>query len=498
MDLSDAYVALLSDLDGIFSMVVVSVVGLAMVVIDAFRNDHRSLPWLGGTALAVGIVWELSALGRAPDTALFGAVRTGGFAAFVNLIVLAVGLLSIVLSVPYLDRLKHAYGEVYALILFATAGMILLGTANSLVSIFVGLETMSVCLYIMTGLVREDEGSVEAALKYFLLGAFSTGFFLYGIALLYGATGTMVLPEMAAGLEASGSVLLFWGGVALLLIGFLFKVSAAPFHMWTPDVYQGAPTTLTGYMSTASKASAFAALILVLFYALPLERWSFVLAVIAVITMVLGNVLALSQPNVKRMLAYSSIAHAGYILVGLAAATVSGYAGVLYYLLVYAVMNVGAFGVMAFLEWDGKEGREQTLDSLAGIGFRRPVLATAMGFFMFSLTGLPPLAGFTGKWFVFAPAVNAGLTWLVFIAVLMSAVSAYYYLRVIYVFWMLSPEEVPAAAAARNEAFPVPTASVAVIVACAVSLLLLFVLSGNVMGFAEGLFEQGTAMAGMP
>ncbi len=497
MDLSQAYVTLFSELGGVFSMAFVSLVGLVMVVVDSFRNDHPSLPWLGGGALAVGIVWELFALAGEPGTALFGAVRTGGFAAFVNLIILTAGLLSIVLSVPYLRRLEHNYGEVYVLVLFATAGMIMLGTANSLVSVFVGLETMSICLYIMTGLVREDEGSIEAALKYFLLGAFSTGFFLYGIALLYGATGTMYLPEMAAGLEASGSTLMFWGGVALLLIGFMFKVSAVPFHMWTPDVYQGAPTTLTGYMSTASKASAFAARILVLFYALPPERWSLVLAVIAVVTMVLGNVLALSQPNVKRMIAYSSIAHAGYVLVGLAAGTAAGYAGALYYLLVYAVMNIGAFGVMAFLEWDGKEGREQTLDSLAGIGLQRPVLGASMGFFMFSLTGLPPLAGFTGKWFVFAPAVNAGLTWLVFIAVLMSAVSAYYYLRVIYVFWMLSPDDVPEAASVKGKLFPVPAASVAVIVACAVSLLLLFVLAGNVMGFAEGLFATG-AMAAMP
>lgn len=498
MDLSQAYVTLFSELDGIFSMALVSLVGLVVVVVDAFRNDHPSLPWIGAAALLVSMMWEVLALGDAPGTVLFDAIRTGGFAAFVNLIILGSGLLTIVLSVPYLDRLKRAYGEVYALILFATAGMIMLATANTLISVFVGLETMSICLYIMTGLVREDEGSIESALKYFLLGAFSTGFFLYGIALIYGATGTMVLPEMTAGLEASGSTLLFWGGVALLFIGFMFKVSAVPFHMWTPDVYQGAPTTLTGYMSTASKASAFAALILVLFYALPAERWSVVLAMIAIVTMVLGNVLALSQPNVKRMLAYSSVAHAGYVLVGLTAATPAGYAGALYYLLVYAVMNIGAFGVMAFLEWDGKEGREQTLDSLAGIGFRRPVLGSAMGFFMFSLTGLPPLAGFTGKWFVFAPAVNAGLTWLVLIAVLMSAVSAYYYLRVVYVFWMLSPEDVPEAAKAQNAAFPVPASSVAVIVACAVTLLVLFVLSGDVMGFAEGLFQQAGPMASMP
>jgi NADH-quinone oxidoreductase subunit N len=220
------------------------------------------------------------------------------------------------------------------------------------------------------------------------------------------------------------------------MIGFFFKVSAAPFHMWTPDVYQGAPTTLTGFMSTTSKTAAFSALILVLFFALPVERWTLVFAVIAVITMIVGNIVALAQANVKRMLAYSSIAHAGYVLVGLAAGTTEAYAGALYYLLVYTLMNVGAFGVMALVEWDGKAGQEQTLDSLSGVGLRRPVLGVTMGFFMFSLTGFPPLGGFLGKYAIFAPAIDAGLTWLVIIAVLASAISAYYYLRVLYVFFM--------------------------------------------------------------
>ncbi len=498
MDLSQAYASFGADLAGIFSMALVSVVGLALVVLDAFRNNDRSIPWIGGAAVLVAIGWEVLSLGAESGTVFFGAIRTGGLAALINLIILFSGLVSIILSVPYLKRIEHNYGEVYALIMFATAGMIMLGTANSLVSIFVGLETMSVCLYIMTGLVREDEGSIESALKYFLLGAFSTGFFLYGIALIYGATGTMYLPEMTGALSSTEPNLLFWAGVALLMIGFMFKVSAVPFHMWTPDVYQGAPTTLAGYMSTASKASAFAALILVLYYALPAERWSFVLAVIAVITMVMGNVLALSQPNVKRMLAYSSIAHAGYVLVGLAAGTAAGYAGALYYLLVYAVMNLGAFGVMAFLEWDGKGGRMQTLDSLAGAGFQRPLLGVTMGFFMFSLTGLPPLAGFTGKYFVFAPAVDAGLTWLVIIAVLASAVSAYYYLRVIYVFWMRAPEEVPEAQQVDFATMPAPSLLPAtVLVVCAVALLVLFVGSGGVIGFADAFFHEAS-MAALP
>ena len=478
MELGNVYDAFLADMGRTASLVLVTCAGLLLVVWDAFRNNAREIPWIAGGVFAVGIVIELFRLDVEAGTAFYAMVRTGGYASFVNIMLLVGGLLTVILSIPYLEKIQHAYGEVYALILFATVGMITLGTANNLVTIFVGLETMSICLYVMTGLMREDVGATESALKYFLLGAFATGFFLYGIALLYGATGTMYLPEMAAGLAASGSTLLFWAGVALLMIGFFFKVGAAPFHMWTPDVYQGAPTTLTGFMSTTSKTAAFSALILVLFLALPVERWTLVFAVIAVITLVVGNVIALAQANVKRMLAYSSIAHAGYMLVGLAAGTPEAYSGALYYLLVYTLMNIGAFGVMALLEWDGKGGREQTLDSLAGVGLRRPVLGVTMGFFMFSLTGFPPLGGFLGKYAIFAPAIDAGLTWLVVIAVLASAVSAYYYLRVLYVFFMHSPQDEPTASDLSTRPLIVPVSSAAVLVFCAAALLVLGIFPG--------------------
>ena len=478
IELARVYQTLAADLGDAASLLIVTLVGLGIVVWDAYRNDAREIPWVTGGAFLVATIIEVTRLDVESGTIFYGMLRSGGFAAFVNIIVLLSGLLTVVLSVPYLHQIRHGYGEVYALILFATVGMITLGTANNLVTVFVGLETMSICLYILTGLIREDVGATEAALKYFLLGAFSTGFFLYGIALLYGATGTMYLPEMSAGLEQSGSNVLFWGGVALLLVGFLFKVSAAPFHMWTPDVYQGAPTTLTGWMSTATKAAAFASLILILYFALPSERWDMVLAVVAVVTMILGNVLAIAQSNVKRMLAYSSIAHAGYLLVGLAAGSATAYSGALYYLLVYTIMNIGAFGVMALLEWDENAGREQTLDSLAGVGLRKPLLGVTMGFFMFSLTGFPPLGGFLGKYAIFAPAVEAGFTWLVIIAVLASAISAYYYLRVLFVFFMRSPEDESSAAAVSGMMFPVPWASAAVLVFCAVALLVLGVLPG--------------------
>ena len=483
----------MADFAACFPLVVVVAVGLLVVLLDAFKNDAVSIPWLTGGALLVGLGWELAHLNVPGGTAFYGMVRTGGFASFVNVILFGSGFLTVVLMAPYLDRIRHHYGEVYALLLFSIAGMVLLGTGNNLVTLFVGLETMSVALYILTALVRDDEGGIESGLKYFLLGAFSSGFFLYGIALLYGATGTMYLPAMPDGLARTGATGLFWGGVGLLLVGFLFKVSAAPFHMWTPDVYQGAPTPLTGFMATASKASAFAGLIVVLSSALPAERWQLVLAVVAVVTMVVGNVIAYSQRNVKRLLAYSSIAHAGYVLVGLAAGTPAGYAGALYYLLVYAVMNVGAFGVMAYLEWDGKEGREQTLDSLAGIGFRRPLLGVVMGFCMLSLLGFPPLAGFFGKVFVFAPAVEAGLSWLVVVGVLASAVSAAYYLRVLWVMWMKAPEE----GAAPVEVGGLPRGAAAALVACA-ALLVLLSFAPTLVPFAERFFAPAATVAVLP
>jgi NADH-quinone oxidoreductase subunit N len=481
-----------ADFVACLSLVLVSLMGCVVIAVDAFRNDSPSIPWLTALTLGGALAWELFQLGDPTGTAFFGQVRTGGFAAFLNIIILVSGLFTVVLAGPYLRAIGHHFGEVYGLILFATAGMIALGTANSLVMLFVGLETMSVCLYILTGLVRGDVGSVESALKYFLLGAFSTGFFLYGIALLYGATGTMYLPELAAGLARTDAQAMFWSGAALLFIGFFFKVSAAPFHMWTPDVYQGAPTPLTGYMATASKASAFAALILVLASAMPSMQWRLGVAVVALVTMVLGNVLALAQGNVKRMLAYSSIAHAGYVLTGIAAGTPEGYAGALFYLLVYAIMNVGAFGVMAYLEWDGKEGREQTLDSLAGVALRRPLLGVVMAFFMLSLLGFPPLAGFFGKFFVFAPAVRAGLTWLVVVGVLASAVSAGYYLRVLYVMWMRPAEE-----GAAESKIRLPAGAAAVLVVCAV-LLVALSLAPGLVSMATDFFTATPPLAAAP
>lgn len=491
------YDFLLPDIAGTAPILLVALVGVVVIVLDAFRNDHGSIPWLGGAALITSIGIEYARLVAGDvSSAFFGHVITGGFASFVNIVILFGALCSIVLSVPYLKKTNHNYGEVHAMMLFATTGMMVLANAGSMITLFVGLETMSICLYVLTGLVRERERANESALKYFLLGAFSTGFFLYGIALLYGATETMMLSEIPAALAETERVGFFTVGLALVLIGLLFKVSAVPFHMWTPDVYQGAPTTLTAFMSTASKTAAFAAFILVLARLLPIETLGsstqHVLAIIAAVTMVIGNILALAQQNIKRMLAYSSIAHAGYMLTGLAAG-VMGYVGAMYYLIAYTVMNIGAFGVMAALEWDDEHGAEQTTDSLSGIGYRKPLLGVAMGVFMFALSGFPPLAGFFGKYFVFAAAIDSGMTWLAIIGVLASVVSAYYYLRVLVTFWMKDESE--ASARVQESPFAVPMLPTVVLVGCMVLLLVLGVIPGVLTDVASGFFADGGAAA---
>ena len=474
MDLSSAFDTILIDLAGGGSILWLSLVGVVVIVWDIFRNNAPQLPWIAALSVVVALVFEFDKVGNPSSSAFFSLIQTGGVASFISITILVSSLFSIILSAPYLRGIGRSYGEIYALMLFATSGMILLGTSNNMVTVFVGLETMSIALYILTGIVRNDEGALESALKYFLLGAFSTGFFLYGIALIYGATGTMYFTEMAVGYSVTELQPLFWVGVALFLVGFMFKVAAVPFHMWTPDVYQGAPTPLTGFMATASKAAAFAALVLVLYHGIGTlgpegAEWQRVLSLIALVTVVFGNILALTQGNVKRMLAYSSIAHAGYVLIALAAGTSEAYAGAVYYLLIYALMNIGAFGAIALLEWDGKEGRLQTLDSLAGIGFKKPLIGVTMGVFMFSLTGFPPLGGFFGKLAVFAPAIDAGLTWLAIVGVLASVFSGYYYLRVLYVFWMKPTTE--ADPAVQSASFPIPNSSSIILVTCAVLLL---------------------------
>lgn len=418
--------------------IVTATAGLAAMMFAAYNTDMRTV-WAVSTA-SVLVALAISIRDLTGEEALLfsGMVAYGGTAAFGSMVVLLGTFFTFLLSRDYLEKIGHHYGEVYALMLFGTTGMIVLASSTDLVSTFVGLETMSVCLYVLAGLVKEEKRSVEASLKYFLLGAFSTGFFLYGIALLYGAAGSTSLTEIAAVVDKG---LIYWAGVALLLVGFFFKISAVPFHMWTPDVYQGSPTPVTGYMATAAKTSAFVALILILARGLQgsVDAWAPVFEIVAIATMVVGNLIALAQHNIKRMLAYSSIAHAGYALVGLTAGTLAGYDGVLFYLFAYTLMNIGAFAVLAYFETSGN--REiVNLEHIAGLGFKAPVLAVFLSVFLFSLAGMPPFAGFAGKYLVFAAAIDQGYIWLAVIGVLTSAAAAYYYIRVMVYLYFREPE----------------------------------------------------------
>lgn len=431
----------LSDIQAFLPGVIVALAGLIVILVEAVKPGSKSVFWITAISVAAALVAAIFQLGNPLTTAFSDMIVTGGMVAFGAIVILVGTFFSVFVSKDYLEGIGHDYSEVYALILFATTGMLCLAASNNLITLFVGLETMSICLYVMAGLFKNDKQGAEGALKYFLLGAFSTGFLLYGMALLYGATGSTSIPEIAA---AASTNLLFLAGTALLLVGFFFKVSAVPFHMWTPDVYQATPTTLTGYMATASKAATFIAFILVLSRAVPAFEGlnvALVISFVAIITMIFGNIIALVQDNLKRMLAYSSIAHAGYALVGLAAGTTEGYNAVLFYLFAYTIMNVGAFGVIAYYE------RNKGLDfsdvtNLAGLGFKQPLMGVILSIFLFSLAGIPPFVGFVGKYYVFAAAINADLLMLAIIGVLASAASVYYYLRVmVYLYFRESTKE---------------------------------------------------------
>jgi len=393
----------------------------------------------GGAAVTVA---------RDARRALFGGMFVhDGLTVFFTVLLCAIGAVAVLLSWDYVKRTRIHHGEYYALLLCATLGMIVMAGANDLITMFLGLELMSLSLYVLVGFRRNSLESNEAALKYFLLGAFASGFLLYGIALLYGATGTTSLPRMAAflaGTPLHHDPLLLVGGL-LLLAGLLFKVAAVPFHMWTPDAYEGAPTSVTAFMSAGAKAAAFAALLRFSLRVLgdaPIA-WGPVLSVIAVLTMTVGNVTALLQTNLKRMLAYSSIAHAGYVLVAVIAGGTAGASAALFYLAVYAAMNLGAFGVLTLL---GRGTQEPVLMAdVAGLGFRRPWLGLALTVFMLSLGGIPPTAGFMGKVYVFGTALQAGLVPLVVIGVLNSVVSVFYYLRVTVALYMEEPGGEPVA-----------------------------------------------------
>ncbi len=419
----------IQDIQAFLPGIIVAISGLAVILLEAYKKSANLTHMITVAGIGIGLLVSFQNLFAEPGTAFSGMIVYGGVGAFGSFIVLIGALFCVLISRDYLMDADLHNGEVYAMILFATTGMLGLAVSNDLITLFISLETMSICLYVMAGLFKGEKIGAEAGLKYFLLGAFSTGFLLYGIALIYGATGHTNLSEVAANAEPT---LLFIAGSGLLLVGLFFKIAAVPFHMWTPDVYQGTPTTLTAYMATAAKSATFVAFVLVLtrmFAVADAADWTLVIKVVAILTMIVGNLIALAQDNVKRMLAYSSIAHAGYLMVGLAAGTAAGYTGVLYYLFAYTLMNVGAFGVIAFYERN--RGLDFTeIDSYAGLGFKMPVMGVLLSIFLLSLAGIPPMVGFIGKYYVFAAAVQADMIPLALVGVLASAASVYYYLRV--------------------------------------------------------------------
>ena len=384
------------------------------------------------TLLGLGFcIFSAIATSGQRGVAFSGMIQTGGLTSFFFLIFFVAAALTVLISRSYLMRAGINYGEYYCMLLFSTVGMMLIAAANDLIIIFLGIELMSISLYVLAGFMRKRVKSNESALKYFLLGAFMTGVLLYGIALLYGTSGSTRFAILAEKFPVLMSDALFWVGVGFLLVGFSFKVGAVPFHMWVPDVYEGAPTTISAFMSTGGKAAAFSAFLLVFYHVFEVEspKLTNLLALLSAATMIVGNIIAISQQNLKRMLAYSSIAHAGYMLAGIAAGNDLGEIGILYYLSAYTFMSLGSFGVLSVLE--RREEMGLTFEDYSGLGYSRPFLAALMSVFMFSLSGIPPFAGFFGKYYVFAAAVKANLTWLAIVGVLTSAISVYYYLRLV-------------------------------------------------------------------
>jgi NADH-quinone oxidoreductase subunit N len=407
--------------------------GITVMVIDPLIKGtvKKELFWIAPLGLAVGFVLNLQRFQQGV-VAFSGALSLDEFSAYFNVIFIVGAFLAIVLARDYTANMNLKSNEYYALLLFSTSGMMILSSAKEFMSLFLGFEIMSISVYILSGFNRRSSRSSEAGVKYLVLGGFSSAILLYGIALIYGASGTIFLDQIAAKFDVNNP--LYLAGAALILVGFIFKIGAFPLHQWVPDIYEGAPMTVTGFMSVCVKAAAFAILLRVLFsgFSQIEADWTRVLWVVAAFTMTIGNLAAIAQRSVKRMLAYSSIAHAGYALVGVVAAHGGkelGLSSVLYYLFAYTFMNLGAFGVLSYLSKDGKEC--ETLDDISGLWERKPIIAVALGIFMFSLAGVPPTVGFFAKYRVFLSGVRAEYYWLVVIGVLNSVLSAYYYLRVL-------------------------------------------------------------------
>jgi NADH-quinone oxidoreductase subunit N len=439
------------------------------------RNKQSVLAWVALAVLAATGA-ALIPVADAHVQISHGLIAVDRFALFFKVIFLGSAALTVLMSVRYLEVEGTRAGEYYFLILCATLGMMFMAGGTDLITLFVGLETMAIAFYILAGFLKPSRRSNEAAVKYFLLGAFSLGILLYGMSLLYGLSGTTNLRSIATALSGQDRDPRLVLAVILVVAGMGFKIAAVPFHMWAPDVYEGAPTPITGFLSVGSKAASFAMLLRIFVESLPSMRvsaaagmagpaigWSTMFYILAVVSMTVGNFAALTQSNLKRMLAYSSIAHAGYLLIGVVAGTARGYTAMLIYLFVYAFMQIGAFAVLAMLRRTDSIGDE--LKDLNGLYFRNPFAAIAMLLFMLSLGGIPPTAGFMGKFWLFSAAIDSGYVWLAVIGVLNSAISLYYYIRLV-VFMYLKKETM------GSEPVAGPSLNLALVIAVAATLVL--------------------------
>ncbi|MFK7972556.1 MAG: NADH-quinone oxidoreductase subunit N [Bacteroidia bacterium] len=436
--MNNTYLAQVSEftsLSGPFLLILAT--ALILMLLDAFKI-RKALNWTAMGGLALSAVWAWTQTGMAEQTVFWSMLEVGGRAAWFHIFLSLSGLFSLFFIQDYLKRHEKPISDVYALVAFAVLGMIMLANGRNLLMTFIGLETMSMCLYIFASLYKTDARSNEAGLKYFLLGSFASAFLLLGISLIYGISGTVAFAELGEALASPAAVtgltegqhsVLMLLGMGLILVGFLFKVAAFPFHNWAPDVYTGTPTPLAGFMATGSKMAAFIALAVIMqdLNFLANTKILYLLMAVSLLTMVYGNIVAARQQNVKRMLAYSSIAHAGYVLLGLCAGE-AGFMPVVFYMFIYTLMNIGAFGMVSMVERDFPD---TNMDSWRGLGQKAPAFAAAMSVFMLSLAGIPPLAGFMAKYLVFAAAINQGLIVLAVLGILASVIGAYYYLRLI-------------------------------------------------------------------
>lgn len=486
-------------------LIILAATGMVVLLWDAFEKRPSRTPLaltlLGAIAAIVAAVINLDDNQRVCN----GMLLDNSFSNYFAILFSAAAALAVLLAERYLKEEEVFVGEFSGLVLFSACGMIMLAAGTDLIMTFLGLETMSIAFYVLSGLFRRRAESNEAALKYFLLGSFSTGFFLYGIALLYGTFATTNIDAISkalstGGLPAAVANPVFWVGVGLLLVGFCFKIAAFPFHQWAPDVYEGAPTVVSGFMSTAGKAGAFGAMLVIFNMALQpivadhaaLGKLQLLLGVIALASMFYGNITAMAQSHVKRMLAYSSIAHAGYMLLGIAAMSRDGVTAVSIYLAVYTLMQLGAFGVVGILEKDSAGGLE--LKDYAGLAKRRPWLAFIMAIMMLSLAGIPPFAGFFGKYYLFSAAIRSGMTMYAILGVIASLISVYFYLRVLVLMYFRDAEE-PATglAVAPTGTIAVGADTVSAWVALAITaigLLLLGVLPAILTNVAGGFYAH--------